>query len=264
MHHLRKSRVFWTVVLLAAATASAGAPTTGPASAPPPQTGDIKLTFSQRSPLSSPKEIARRISLKESDLAGGDYDLTTFVFRAYIPPNYDPHASYGVFVYLGNHDANSVTTKWEPLFDKSHMIYIAPDWHAPMVEWQLIGLGFDAIDNLKRLYNIDTHRLYDMWLNSGSLLMPVTGADFYTGMIMSEDWDYYRKIEVPGKGYHDADFQLPPSDLLRKAKLYIDNGNTERARIKLQTLLTSYPNDPAAIPAKKLLDSLPPPPAPPQ
>jgi hypothetical protein len=44
------------------------------------------------------------------------------------------------------------------------------------------------------------------------------------------------------------------------AQLYINNGNTELARTKLQSILTSFPNDPAAIPARKLFDSLPPPP----
>jgi TolA-binding protein len=48
------------------------------------------------------------------------------------------------------------------------------------------------------------------------------------------------------------------------AQLYVANGNTELARTKLQSILTHYPNDPAAIPAKKLLASLPPPSPPPQ
>jgi TolA-binding protein len=48
------------------------------------------------------------------------------------------------------------------------------------------------------------------------------------------------------------------------ARLFIANGSTERARTNLQTILTRYPRDPAAVPAKKLLDSLPSPPPPPQ
>ena len=41
------------------------------------------------------------------------------------------------------------------------------------------------------------------------------------------------------------------------AKLFIDNGNTDLARAKLRRPLATYPNDPAAGLAKKLLDSLP-------
>lgn len=214
MNRPRKLRpLFWTALL----SLAAAAPATAPDNASPPQTGEITLNFTQRSPLSSRKEIARRLSCQESELRG-DYDLTTFTFRAYIPPNYDPSTPDGVFVYLGNHDVNSVATRWEPLFDKSHMIYITPDWHSPMLEWQLVGLGFDAIDNLKRLYNIDTHRLYDMWFNSGSLQMPLAGADVYTGMIVGEDWEYFRRIDLPGNLFHAADFPAPPLDLLQKAK----------------------------------------------
>jgi hypothetical protein len=372
MQHLRKLQpLFWTALF----SLAAAAPATVPDNASPPKTGEIALHLTQRSPLSSRKEIARRLSCKESDLSGGDYDLTTYTFRAYIPPDYDPSTPYGVFVYLGNHDVSSVATKWEPLFDKSHMIFITVDWHSPMLEWQLVGLGFDAIDNLKRLYNIDTHRLYDMWFGSGSVDMPLAGADVYTGMIVCEDWGYFRRIVAPGHRFHNADFPPPPLDLLRKAKphgivlitlssntesgapvistalkedgfdyvlsivqtdaemhypnfaagwitdpvlpfldkaaqnspgtptdsknltpapskpaditaaaspttppspasplatseaqhllpmakLYINDGNTELARTKLQTILASYPNDPAAVPAKKLLNSLPPP-----
>ncbi|HWE92405.1 MAG TPA: tetratricopeptide repeat protein [Tepidisphaeraceae bacterium] len=365
MHDPRRIRALcWTALL----SLAAAAPATAPGNASPPQTGEITLTFTQRSPLSSRKEIARRLALPESKLPGGDYDLTTFPFRAYVPPNYDPNTPYGVFVYLGNHDVNTVATKWEPLFDKSHMIYITTDWHSPQPEWQLVGLGFDAIDNLKRVYNIDTHRLYDMWFNSGPLLMPIACADVYTGMILGEDWEYWRRINVPPNQFHAADFQSPPADLLTKAKphgvvlitlgnnpdsgaptiamalkqdgfahvlsitqppeelhypnyaagwitdpvlpfldkaarqspagpatpataatpatpatrpstpspaagpeaqhlltmaqLFLDNGKPERARTNLQAILARFPHDPAAVPAKKLLDSLPPLPPP--
>jgi hypothetical protein len=215
MHPLRKLRALcWTVLL----SLAAAAPATAPADASPPQTGEITLKFSQRSPLSSRTEIARRLGLHDTKLLPEDYDLAAFTFRVYVPPNYDPKTPYGVFVYLGNHDDNTVATKWEPLFDKSHMIFIAPDWHSPQAEWQLIGLGFDAIDNLKRLYNIDTNRLYDMWFNSGPLLMPIAGADVYTGMILGEDWRYWRRISMRPNQFHPADFQSPPADLLAKAK----------------------------------------------
>jgi hypothetical protein len=48
--------------------------------------------------------------------------------------------------------------------------------------------------------------------------------------------------------------------LLTMAQLFMDNGNTEKARTNLQAIITKYPHDPAAIAAKKLLDSLPQPP----
>jgi len=211
MNFLRKLRSLLWLVLLSPAAAG---PATNPASV---QTGETKFTFMQRSPLSSWKQITQRLGITDNDVPG-DYDLKTFTFTAYIPSDYDPSVAYGIFVYLGNHDVNTPPKQWEPVLDKSHMIFIAPDWHSPTNELALIGLGFDAVDNLKRLYNIDSHRLYDMWFNSGPLLMPVAGADVYTGMILGEDWDFYRKIDLPGGQYVPAKFPPPPHDLMEKAK----------------------------------------------
>jgi hypothetical protein len=57
-----------------------------------------------------------------------------------------------------------------------------------------------------------------MWFNSGSLQMALAGADVYTGIIVGEDWNYFRRITIPGKGYCDATIPMPPSDLLRAAR----------------------------------------------
>jgi hypothetical protein len=358
MHSVHNCRpLFWTILL----SLAAAAPAIAGADKAPPQTGELVLTFHQRSPLSSRKEVARRLSEKEYD-AKDDYDLSTFTFQVYVPRNYDPKISYGIFVYLGNHDVASVPTQWEPVFDKSHMIFIGPDWNGLTHEWQLIGLGFDAVDNLMRLYNIDSHRLYDMWFGSENLDIAFAGADVYTGMIFGRRWEYFRRVKVPDKNaYLPASIPPPLPELLQKArphgvvllnltdepddgsgggpviamalkqdgfthvlsirqtvdevhypnyapnwigdsvlpfldkaaqqsvamtptpstrpsdaspsaspqarhlltmaKLYLTNGNTERARTNLQAIVGSYPHDPAATEAKKLLASLPPPPA---
>jgi len=320
------------------------------------------------------------MSLKESDLGGKDYDLSKFVWRVYVPRNYDPSIPCGIFVYLEDHDVWAVPTQWEPVLDKFHMIFICPDIHENEHVWETIGASFDAIDNLKRMYKIDTHRLYQMWFNR-SLQYPLAGADVFTGMIVGENWDYFRRIDMPNGSYYpaDADFPPPPPDLFQKAKphgvvlvtmaphpdtgapeivlalkqdgfenvlsiaipddqlhypnlaagwitdpvlpfldkaamekpevvsdsqtpasaasspaedagaapasapssasssgsteaqhllsmakLYISNGDTELARSKLKAILSGFPKDPAAIAAKKLLDSLPPPVAPQQ
>jgi hypothetical protein len=47
-----------------------------------------------------------------------------------------------------------------------------------------------------------------------------------------------------------------PAQLLRVAQAYISGGLPDRARDKLNLILQKYPNDPAAIKAKELLDQL--------
>src|SRR5579872_3339224 len=62
------------------------------------QTGEVNLTFTERSPLSKTEELARRLYLKPADVKE-DYDLSKLPFKAYIPTNYDPAVPQGLFVY---------------------------------------------------------------------------------------------------------------------------------------------------------------------
>src|ERR1700689_4776524 len=128
------------------------APATQPAV--PVKTGEFDLTFTERSPLSTPKELARRLNLKPASL-GADYDLSKRPFKAYVPRNYDPATSVGVFVYLGYKDSVSTPPLWKPVVEQSHMIFITPVCHfgteySPSVPmWQMAGLALDAVYNLK-------------------------------------------------------------------------------------------------------------------
>src|SRR6516162_10475058 len=74
-------------------------------------TGDIDLTFTERSPLSKPEELARRMNLKESEVSP-DYDLSKCPFKAYVPTNYDPSVPVGVFVYFGYKDTIGTPPTW--------------------------------------------------------------------------------------------------------------------------------------------------------
>jgi hypothetical protein len=350
-------------VLVFCLQATADTPTTVPV-----QTGEIDLTFTQRSPLSTPKEIARRLNAKEHDLAP-DYDLSKFPFKVYVPKNYDPAVPHGVIVYLGYKDSVSVATLWEPALDQNHLIFITPVAHSghaydPVIPmWQTLGLAFDALDNLKRTYNVDAKRCYLMAFDN-SLQMTLGCADVFTGFIVCMDNNFWAKLTMPNGSYYNATFTLPggpifgmakqrgivlafedienagsessliartmkqlgfnvlplratagedlhypnlkiewfeqtalpfldkaavnakvrpasvaqeatthptteraaapasdepePQHLLKVAKLYIDNGQTNFARPKLETIIRKYPYDPAAVTAKQLLDQLPP------
>lgn len=132
-----------------------------------PKTGELDLTFTQRSPLSSPAAMAERLDLKLSDL-GADYDLSQRPFKAYVPSNYDPKVPVGIFVYLGYKDSSDTPPLWDPVLEKHHLIFITPVCHSgthyanAVPVWQSVGLAFDAVENLKRQYSIDTKRIYLM------------------------------------------------------------------------------------------------------
>jgi hypothetical protein len=212
--------VFGVVVAMFAAQAEV--PATAPTTAEI-KTGELDLTFTQRSPLSTRKELARRLNLKLSEL-GEDYDLATRPFKVYVPPNYNPAVPHGVFVYLGYKDSVSVATPWEPVFDKSHLIFVTPVCHHgeaypnEVPAWQTMGLAFDAVENLKRLYNVDTRRLYLMSFHDQSLRMSFGAADVFTGFLSRNDYTYCQKMVLPDRRVYEPGFPPPPSPLLTYAK----------------------------------------------
>jgi hypothetical protein len=332
------------------------------------KTGEVDLTFTQRSPLSTPKEIARRLNVREHDL-GPDYDLSKFPFKAYIPKDYDASQPYGVVVYLGYKDSGTVAIPWEPMLDKNHLIFITPVAHAghqyqPTIPlWEIIGLSFDGLDNLKHTYNVDPKRIYLMAFDD-ALQVSFATADVFNGFVVCSSYNYFVKLTAPNGSYYGPTFPPPggeifgtakqrgyalaysegednasypslllksmrqigfnnllrvkvttddvhypnlkpewfeqtalpfldkvsatqvikppviardaathptteraaapannepePQHLLKVAKLYIDNGQLNFARPKLETIIRKYPNDPAAATARKLLDQLPP------
>ena len=207
-------------ILISTVAARAEGPATAPAEA---KTGELDLTFTQRSPLSARKELARRLNLKEAEL-GADYDLATRPFKAYVPPGYNPTVPHGVFVYLGYKDSVECPALWEPVLDKAHLIFIMPECHhgdhypndVPL--WQVMGLAFDAVENLKRLYNVDTRRLYLMSFHEGSLRMSLASSDVFAGMLCVFDSDYFRPITLRGYQPMPAKFAPPPGPLLQQAK----------------------------------------------
>ena len=206
-------------VVLAAHHVQAALPETAPSAA----RGEIDLTFTQRSPISTRKELARRLNFKESEL-GDDYDLPKRPFKAYVPPGYNPSVPYGVFVYLGYKDSESVPTEWEPALDKAHLIFITPVCHhgqqyaGDVPLWQTMGLAFDAVENLKHTYNIDPRRLYLMSFGNDSLRMLLATGDVFTGLLDTFDEQYFRKMVSPNRSFIPGSYPPPPGNLLQEAK----------------------------------------------
>ena len=198
-----------------------GAATTQPA--PAVKTGAITLTFTTRSPLSTPKELARRLNLKLTDL-GPDYDLAKQPFKAYVPTNYDPSQPLGIFVYLGYKDTVSDPPEWRPVLEKAHMIFISPVSHSgrqylPSIPlWQTTGLALDAVYNLKQQYAIDDRRIYEMaWAEDG---MPSAFAspDVFTGFVVAFDERWFESIPAGGNSYYRSSMPAPPIEMQERAK----------------------------------------------
>jgi hypothetical protein len=197
-------------------------------------TGDLDLTFTDRSPLSKPAELARRLNLKPADVAV-DYDLSKCPCKAYVPTNYDPNVPVGLFVYLGYKDTVSTPPLWHSLLDKNHLIFISPVCHfgeqyGPTASlWQMMGLAFDLVHNLQKQYKIDPHRVYLMSWARGSLRTSLASSDVFTGFIVSGDPDYFARLMLPNGRSYSPNFMPPPGELFSRAKscgfFFIDDGS---------------------------------------
>lgn len=203
------------------------------------KTGELDLTFTERNPLSAPKELARRLNLKEADM-GADYDLSQRPFKAYVPRNYDPATPLGVIVYLGYKDTVSSPPLWQPVLEESHLIFISPVGHSgqhypsSVPLWQTTGLALDAVYNLKRQYAIDDKRIYQMSWNVGSTQMALATADVFNGLIVTYDQSWFERIRVANGGYYPASFLSPPIAPLRAAQSHpfflVDDKSVELAK----------------------------------
>jgi hypothetical protein len=209
------------------------------------QTGELDLTFTQRSPLSTPKDLARRLNLMTYSL-GDNYDLSTRPFKAYIPTNYDPAVPHGLFVYLGYKNTVSTPPLWAPVLEKYHLIFISPVCHsgtsyAPTVPlWQTVGLAFDAVYNCRKLYNIDDRRVYLMSSSTDSTKTSLSTADVFTGFVVAADPEYCSRIYLPGgNSYYNAAFLPPPADLMSAAKerAFFMIDDTSPDNVKMTTLI---------------------------
>ena len=199
-------------------------------------TGEIDLTFTDRSPLSKPEELERRLVLKTADVSP-DYDLSKCPFKAYVPTNYSESTPVGLFVYLGYKDTVGTPPLWHPLLEKYHMIFVSPVCHsgeqyAPAVpKWESLGLAFDAVENLKKQYSVDPHRIYMMSWAKDSTRISLAAGDVFTGFVVVGDPSYCVRMMTTDGRFYSPEFLPPPGELIIHAKdspfLFIYDGSLD-------------------------------------
>src|SRR5688572_19664265 len=97
-------------------------------------TGYSKVTFTERSPLSSNKELCARMGwpLLDAEAAKSDYVLADESFEVYVPPTYTGEKAFGLLVFvspggggsLKNYDARG---DWKGIIDKHELIWVGPN-----------------------------------------------------------------------------------------------------------------------------------------
>jgi hypothetical protein len=236
-------------------------PSTQPTSS---KTGAFDITFTQRSPQSTPSELARRLNLKPRDVAN-DYDLSKRPYRIYVPKNYDPAMPCGIFVYLGYKDSVSTPPTWNAALDRAHMIFITPVCHSgahypnPVPLWQSVGMALDAVYNLKKQYAIDDRRIYMMSITDDGLSEAIAMSDAFRGFLISDVYRFWRTIPVGNGGYYLPDMAAPPDDMLSSARncsfFVIDEGDDPvRRKLVLGAMQEDGFQSPTVVPLSIITD----------
>jgi len=121
-------------------------------------TGLLKLTFTERSPLSRLDQLSNRTGdgferLTPSEVALAEYDLAKESFDVFVPPDYQPDVPHGLLVWVG---VTEYSPEWLDVLPRHRMIFITAAGGVKFPK----GLSLDAVHNMKKRYNIDESRIY--------------------------------------------------------------------------------------------------------
>jgi hypothetical protein len=206
---------------------------TAPAGNPPPavaqspaasqpagsvKTGEFQITLTNRGANSAPAALAKRLGMRPEECKN-DYDLAKMPLVVYVPPNYDPAAPPGLFVFLHLARFPEVATSLKPLLDEMHLIFVSPV-EDPLDTWQDAGLLLNIADEMQARYAINKSRIYLMEGQDPHFLT-FAMSDVYTGFISLSTFAYPGTIHVGTKQMPPivpADSHVPDAELMKIAK----------------------------------------------
>jgi len=138
----------------------------------PAATGRLRLTFTERSPLSAQAEVLRRLDIDPRDkkYAGAydaipEYVLGDESFEVSVPPGYRPDRPHGLFVWVG---VGGVPAVWQGVFNRNRLIWISTDPGTGRAGFIHTQLPLDAVHNMKKLDAIDEKRVYVAGFSAGA------------------------------------------------------------------------------------------------
>ncbi len=176
--------------------------------APPIQTevktGRFQTAFSVPSKLATYGEMIERFAgekglkkldanMEEDGVTIDKYEAFTVTlaeetFEVYVPPSYEPSKPIGIMVYVPARDTGAPHPQYLPALDDHYLIYIAANLSGnrenPIL--RRAPLALHALENMKRLYNIDPARIYASGLSGGGKMAVYLGlnyGDHFTGAL---------------------------------------------------------------------------------
>lgn len=192
--------------------------------------GRYATTFTQRSPLSSLKAIARRYDRKVSELQGTgkdgpSYDLTKETFEVVVPPSYRPDKPAALLVWVSPTPRGGISTPaLTKVLGEKEILWVGADHSGNQRStWVRLGLALDAAYNMQRLYAINPDRVYVAGYSGGGRVASALGmlfTDVFHGALCLMGVDYYHEVPIPYQpGTHwAAGYPQPPRAALELAK----------------------------------------------
>lgn len=90
-------------------------------------------------------------------------------YHVFVPENYDPNRSYGLFVWVSAREEVTVPKQWNSVFASHDIIFIAADKSGNRTHDldRRAPLALHAVANMQHDYNIDNNRIYIGGLSGG-------------------------------------------------------------------------------------------------
>jgi hypothetical protein len=191
-----------------------------------PKTGDVAITFTDKSPLSDPVKLTRRggwsleAIKKQVDI---DYDLSKETFAAYIPASYDGTKPYGLMIWINAGPKGDIPAAWKPVLDQHHLIWIgANNGGNPRAMLVRMGMALDAAENMKSRYQIDDERVYIAGTSGGGKVATILGVGWpeaFRGGFYMIGTCHYRDVPTGEPGHlWPRGFNVPEPKLLTDSK----------------------------------------------
>ncbi len=198
-----------------------------PAPPPRPETGIVNLQFQERHPLSAMAVLRERFGwtkefIQEHDPVG-DYDLSKQNFAAYVPEKYQDKVPHGLLVWINPIDDPWFHPEWAPVLDGAQFIAVeALKAGNDQFVWLRIGLALDAVHNMRKLYNIDSARVFVGGFSGGGRCAASVGLHFpdvFQGFYAMGGMNWFSSIRNPDPIGVPWQPQIPrpPSSRLRVA-----------------------------------------------
>jgi len=158
--------------------------------------GAFQVTLTERSPLSKPADVAKRMSLKPAQ-AADDYNLSKEVFDVYVPKQPGADGKYGLMVAVHFEYYVKPPIAWPSVLDKYHLVWIGAVNNVDGREAAYReGLILDAAYNSQRGWPIDAARVY-LCMCTGSSptsLAALYYPDVFAGVLHSPEWFWFGKV----------------------------------------------------------------------